>query len=37
MTTFAVTGSVVHRHRAERGVVHLSLVAEGIDRADFTA
>jgi predicted secreted protein len=37
MTTFAVTGSVVHRHRAERGVVHLSLVAEGTDREAVAA
>jgi predicted secreted protein len=37
MTTIAVTGSVVHRHRAERGVVHLSLVAEGTDRAAVVA
>jgi len=32
VTVLAVTGSVVHRHRAERGVVHLSLVTEGTDR-----
>jgi hypothetical protein len=37
MTTLAVTGSVVHRHRAERGVVHLSLVAEGSDREAVVA
>ena len=37
MTTIAVTGSVVHRHRAERGVVHLSLVAEGTDREAVVA
>ena len=32
MATISVSGSVTHRHRAERGVVHLTLGFDGDDR-----
>ncbi|NRD26598.1 SIMPL domain-containing protein [Frigoribacterium sp. VKM Ac-2836] len=32
MATLSVSGSATHRHRAERGVVHLSMGFEGDDR-----
>ena len=37
MATLAVSGSVTHRYRAERGVVHLSLGFEGDDREAVVA